>query len=85
MCPERTHGYWLPDQGFYEDCQVLQGQLGEWPNNWGSAGRVFANSLLGAKGYPVHVHASGASLARTSTLLDDYFHIDRSNVYLSSS
>jgi hypothetical protein len=67
------HGYWLPDQGFYEDCQVLQSRLGEWPNNWWSAGRVFLNSLLCAKGYSFHVRASGASLARTSTLLDDLF------------
>src|SRR5260221_3879576 len=24
---------WLPDQGFYEDCQVLLSQPSEWPNN----------------------------------------------------
>jgi hypothetical protein len=63
--------HWLPDQGFYEDCQVLQSQLGEWPKNGWSAGRVFPNSLLCAKSYPFHGCASGASLARTSTLLDD--------------
>src|SRR5438034_4490215 len=61
------------DQGFYEGCQVLQSQLSEWPNNWWSAGRVFPNSLLCAKGYPFHVRAGGASPAGTSTLLDDLF------------
>jgi hypothetical protein len=76
---------WLPDQGFYEDCQVLQSQLGEWPNNWGSAGRIFPNSLLCAKGYSVSVRASGASLARTTQLNDPIFHVDGSNVFLSSS
>ena len=73
MCPEWTLNNWLPDQGFYEGCQVLQSQLSEWPNNWWSAGRVFPNSLLCAKGYPFHVRAGGASPAGTSTLLDDLF------------
>src|SRR5439155_23296239 len=73
MCPEHIIEYWLPDQGFYEDCQVLLSQLSEWPNNWWSAGRVFPSSLLCAKGYPFHVRAGGASPAPTSTLLDDLF------------
>jgi hypothetical protein len=71
---------WLPDQGFYEDCQVLLSQLSEWPSKGWSAGRGFPNSLLCAKGYPFH----WARERRFSRPREHptHFHIHRSNVFL---
>jgi len=66
---------------FYEDCQVLQSQLGEWPNNWWSASRSFPTPCYALK--LIHSMCARAALlssARAPWWMT-YFHIDRSNVF----
>jgi hypothetical protein len=79
------HVAWLPDQGFYEDCQVLQSQLGEWPNNWWLASRSFPTPCYALK--LIHSMCARAALlssARAPWWMT-YFHIDRSNVFLRTA